>query len=43
MHESHGGGALPLAGADPMRLAYRLLDGNAVERALALAAIIALL
>ena len=36
---AHGGGALPLAGADPMVLACRLLDGNAVERALALAAI----
>lgn len=36
---AHGGGALPLAGADPMALARRLLDGNAVERALALAAI----
>lgn len=31
--------ALPLAGADPMALARRLIDGDAVERALALAAI----
>jgi uncharacterized protein len=30
---------LPLAGADPMALARRLVDGDAVERALALAAI----
>lgn len=36
---AHGGGALPLAGADPMLLARRLPDGHAVERALALAAI----
>jgi hypothetical protein len=36
---AHGAGALPLAGADPMAMAWRLVDGNAVERALALAAI----
>lgn len=36
---SHGAGALPLGGADPMAMAGRLIDGNPVERALALAAI----
>lgn len=36
---THGSGALPLAGADPMVLARQLLNGHAVERALAMAAI----
>lgn len=39
---SHGGLAKPLAGADPVQLAQRLVDGNPVERALALAAVNAL-
>lgn len=39
---AHGGGALPLAGADPLALAQGLVGGNAVERAIALAAINAL-
>ncbi|WP_291011472.1 DUF364 domain-containing protein [Hydrogenophaga sp.] len=39
----HGSRAsAPLAGADPLVLAHRLVDGSAVERALALAAINAL-
>jgi uncharacterized protein (DUF4213/DUF364 family) len=39
---AHGGGALPLAGADPLALARRLQEGSEVERAIALAAINAL-
>jgi uncharacterized protein (DUF4213/DUF364 family) len=39
---AHGAGALPLAGAEPLTLARRLMDGDAVERAIALAAINAL-
>lgn len=39
---AHGGGALPLAGADPLALAQRLTDGSAVQRAIALAAVNAL-
>ena len=39
---AHGGGTLPLAGADPLALAQHLAAGNAVERAIALAAINAL-
>lgn len=39
---AHGGGALPLAGAEPLALARRLQGGSEVERAIALAAINAL-
>ncbi|TNF57696.1 MAG: hypothetical protein EP308_01840 [Burkholderiales bacterium] len=39
---SHGGLAEPLAGADPLQLARRLVGGSPVERALALAAVNAL-
>ncbi|MDO9166710.1 MAG: DUF4213 domain-containing protein, partial [Rhodoferax sp.] len=39
---AHGGGDLPLQGADPLALAQGLTGGSAVERAIALAAVNAL-